>query len=74
MPPHQLGGFLKVTLRPGETRRVTIQVTPRAFAHWDVATHRFVVPDGTYQVLVGDSSRNLPLARMVRVRGIDPQN
>ncbi|TMM35812.1 MAG: glycosyl hydrolase [Actinobacteria bacterium] len=74
VPPHQLGGFLKVTLRPGETRRVTIQVTPRAFAHWDVATHRFVVPDGTYQVLVGDSSRNLPLARMVRVRGIDPQN
>jgi beta-glucosidase len=73
-PPHQLAGFLKVTLRPGESRRVHIHLTPRAFAHWDAATHAFVVPDGTYQILAGDSSRNLPLSRSVRIHGLDPQN
>jgi beta-glucosidase len=30
----------------------------RAFAHWDTG---WVATAGTYQILVGDSSRNLPL-------------
>src|SRR5204863_9888881 len=73
-PPDQLAGFLKVTLRPGESRRVRIHLTPRAFAHWDVTSHQFVVPDGRYRILAGDSSSTLPLSRSVRIRGLDPQN
>ncbi len=70
-PPHQLAGFLKVTLRPGETRTIRIRLTPRAFAHWDVTSHTFVVPDGTYRVFAGSSSRDLPLSFLVRIRGLD---
>src|SRR5205814_269257 len=38
-PPHQLGGFLKVTLRPGQTQHVRIRLAARAFSYWDVTKH-----------------------------------
>jgi len=57
-PPRQLGGFTKVTLRPGETRQVVLRLPARAFAHWDVATHRWLVPAATYRVYAGSSSRD----------------
>ena len=69
-PPHQLGGFLKVTLRPGQTQHVTIRLPARAFAYWDATKHAFVVPDGTYRVFAGSSSRDLPLSASVRLRGV----
>lgn len=31
-----------------------------ALAHFDVATDRWIAPAGTYTVMAGDSSRNLP--------------
>jgi beta-glucosidase len=58
-PPKQLRGFAKVALQPGETRRVTIALDPRAFSIWDTGAWRTV--RGGYGVLVGDSSANLPL-------------
>ncbi len=58
-PPHQLKAFARVTLAPGQTRRVTLTLDARAFSVWDVAAHGWVVPPGTHQVLVGDSSRSL---------------
>jgi beta-glucosidase len=60
-PPRQLKGFAKVTLRPGQTRRVTFTLGKRAFSVWDSAAQRWTVPAGTYTVSAGDSSRDLPL-------------
>ncbi len=71
-PPRQLGAFATVTLRPGESRRVVLRVEPRAFAHWDTATHRWVVPNGTYRLYAGSSSRDLPLSAPVRISGVRP--
>jgi beta-glucosidase len=68
-PPHQLAAFAKVTLRPGETRRVVLHVTTRSFAHWDTAANAWSTPDGTYGISVGTSSVDLPLAVTVRVAG-----
>ena len=69
-PPRQLKGFEKVTLAPGRTRQVTIELDPRAFAQWDTAANGWTVAAGRYQVLVGDSSANLPLrATVVRPAG-----
>jgi len=69
-PPHQLAGFLKVTLRPGQTRHIAVHLGPRAFAHWDVATHGWVAPDGLYRIFAGTSSRDLPLSAPVRIAGV----
>ena len=66
-PPKQLRGFAAVRLQPGESRRVSIHLPRRAFAHWSVARHRWVVTPGTYTIRVGSSSRDLPLrASIVR--------
>jgi len=68
VPPRRLEGFKKVWLAPGERREVEIELGPRAFAHWDTGRHAWVQPAGSYTVLVGTSSRNLPLRKSVSQR------
>jgi beta-glucosidase len=61
-PPKQLAGFTKVRLEPGATTRVTVALNPKALAHWDVATHAWVVSPGQVPVYVGSSSRDIRLS------------
>ena len=60
-PPKQLKGFQKVYLRPGQTQRVTFTISAKDASYWSAA-HEWSLGAGTYRVLVGDSSRSLPLA------------
>jgi beta-glucosidase len=62
-PPRQLQGFQKVTLRPGQSTNVRFTLTGHSLSYWDDAANGWVLPDGQYQVYVGDSSSltNLPL-------------
>jgi beta-glucosidase len=62
----ELKGFSSVWLQAGETRRVDLQLDRRAFRHW-VDGHGWQWPGGTYQVLVGPSSQNLPLSAHLEV-------
>jgi beta-glucosidase len=66
-PPHQLKGFQRVTLSPGQSQTVTFTVTARDLSHWDTGTGAWVASSGSYQILVGDSSRSLPLAGSLTV-------
>ena len=67
-PPKQLKGFAKVTLKAGETRRVSISLDARAFSIWDTGANRWATVPGDHEILVGDSSRNLPLHAIVAVK------
>src|SRR5204862_7655349 len=58
-PPRQLRGFQKVSLRPGESRRVTFPLDSRSFSHWDTAAGNWTITPGCYDVLVGASSRDI---------------
>jgi beta-glucosidase len=60
-PPKQLFGFRRVFLTPGASARVRITLGWRAFAQWDIRKQDWVVTPGLYRLLVGDSSRDLPL-------------
>lgn len=60
-PPKQLKGFAKVALRAGETRRVTLALDERAFSYWDTRTQGWRVAAGCQRIMVGTSSRDLPL-------------
>jgi beta-glucosidase len=62
-PPRQLKGFQKVTLRPGQSSTVRFTLNGHDLSYWDDAADGWVLPDGRYQVYVGDSSAlaNLPL-------------
>jgi beta-glucosidase len=66
-PPEQLKGFDKVTLKPGQTARVKIELGPEAFSVWSTADQAWVTNPGSYQVMVGDSSANLPLRAAITV-------
>jgi beta-glucosidase len=66
-PPHQLKGFQRVTLTPGQSQTVTFTVTTRDLSHWDTGPNAWVASAGSYQILVGDSSRSLPLSGSLTV-------
>ena len=61
MPVKELRGFQKVTLKPGESRDVTITIGGRAFQYWDEAKGDWTTSWGKRTMLVGTSSDNLPL-------------
>jgi beta-glucosidase len=58
-PPKQLKGFRRVSLGPGQSTTVSIPLNAMSFAHWDTSQHEWVVSAGTYQVMVGSSSRDI---------------
>ena len=68
-PPRQLKGFEKVQLEPGQSRRVTVDLGPRAFAYWSLSRKRWARMRGCYSIHVGGSSRDLPLAAKLPVKG-----
>lgn len=71
-PEKELRGFVKVLLQPGESRRVEFSLDRRAFAHYDVGAHAWVVEAGQFEILVGASSRDLRLRQTIMVHGQQP--
>jgi beta-glucosidase len=70
-PPRQLEGFKRVTLQPGQSTTVSFALGDQDMSYWDDDTNGWVVPDGDFQVYVGDSSAlaNLPLRGSFQVAG-----
>jgi beta-glucosidase len=64
-PPEQLKRFQKVSLNPGETTHVQFVLDRRAFSYWDVNSHGWLVAPGTYQIMVGSSSRDIRLVGQI---------
>ena len=56
MPLRQLVGFQRVTLQPGESRKVTIDVSTNQLRRWDDKARRLVVDRGDYTLTVGPAS------------------
>lgn len=60
-PVDELKGFRRVTLEPGETKTVSFTLDPSAMAFYSTAKKDWVAEPGAFDVLVGSSSRDLPL-------------
>jgi len=60
-PVKELKGFAKVNLRPGESKRVTLQLDRRAFSFYDVKKHAWSAEPGEFAILVGSSSAKIEL-------------
>jgi len=67
-PPKELKGFVKVSLKPGETQRAQVQLNRRAFCYFDVGAQRWVAAPGDFEILVGTSSQSIELHGKVTVR------
>ena len=68
----ELKGFTKVTLAPGETRTVEISVPVNSLAYYDVVDSAWALEGLEHEVLVGTSSRDLPLAATLTVSAERP--
>ena len=60
-PAKELKGFAKVFLKAGESKTVTIPLDDKAFRYWNIATDRWEVEGGSYQLLVGTSVQDIRL-------------
>ena len=67
-PLKELKGFSKVSLRPGETRRVTIALDSRSFSYYDADARRWRADPGDFDILVGRSSEQIELRGKVTVK------
>lgn len=60
-----LGGFAKVTVEPGATEVATVTVPRQALARWDLATHGWLVDEGSYELLVAASATDVRVRHSV---------
>ena len=66
IPVKQLRGFQRVELNPGETKALTLTLTPEDLQLLDRDMHWRVVP-GDFEIMVGASSQDLPLKGILKV-------
>ncbi|HEX5923371.1 MAG TPA: glycoside hydrolase family 3 C-terminal domain-containing protein [Baekduia sp.] len=64
----QLAGFERVSLEPGEARKVTITIPRRSLSYWDESTDQWVTPSGRVPVYVGNASDDTELVGVINVR------
>lgn len=63
-PVKELKGFVKISLKPNETKTVEIEITPEPLAFYDV-NMKYVVEAGEFEIMVGNSSRDVDLQKVV---------
>jgi beta-glucosidase len=60
-PAKELKGFTKVSLRAGETKRVTVPLDSRALSYYDANVKQWRADAGDFEVLVGRSASQIEL-------------
>lgn len=68
-PPKELKGFAKVTLRAGETKRISLILDGRAFSYYDPEIKRWHAEAGKFGVLIGRSSQQIVLRGKIAFPG-----
>ena len=66
-PHHELKSYDKLLLKRGETSTVNITLDQDAFSRYDAVSHKWVVDEGLYRILVGDSASDLRLDMPIKL-------
>lgn len=62
-PVKELKGFQRITLQPGQTRTVSLEITPGHLAFYNIDME-YVIEPGAFDIMVGNSSRDCDLQRV----------
>jgi beta-glucosidase len=65
-PTHELKGFKRVELQPGETKAVEFTLNRSALSYWDPKSKEWQIDPGTFEVQIGASSRDIRLSAPLR--------
>ncbi|MBN1411109.1 MAG: glycoside hydrolase family 3 C-terminal domain-containing protein [Spirochaetales bacterium] len=66
-PPRQLKGFKRIFLNAGKSQAIDIPLTDNELSIWDIQKKKWAVPEGTFKVYVGSSSRDIRLTGSFQV-------
>ena len=66
-PEKRLAGFLKIDLKPGETKTVSIPLNFIGFKYVDSTTNKWVFEAGDFIIKAGSSSRTLTLSQTINI-------
>jgi beta-glucosidase len=66
-PIEELKGFKRIALKPNESQTVRFSLRASALAYWDIAKGSFQVEPDQVNLLVGSSSADIRLQKMVSV-------
>ena len=66
-PIHELKGFNRVELKPGESKIVEFRLPPSAFQYWSPQTKQWTLDPGTFEIQIGASSRDIRLKAPVKI-------
>ncbi|HHY10922.1 MAG TPA: glycosyl hydrolase [Firmicutes bacterium] len=72
-PEHELKGFRKVFLAPGEKKRVQFSLDERSFAYYNARISAWHVEEGEYEIRLGASSRDIRLVKTVFAASSQPE-
>jgi beta-glucosidase len=64
-PVKELKGFEKVFLKPGESASIKLVLENEAFGYFDEKSHQWKTDTGTYEIQMGNSSRNILLKKSI---------
>ncbi|MBR5039371.1 MAG: glycoside hydrolase family 3 C-terminal domain-containing protein [Prevotella sp.] len=67
-PVKELKGFLRVAMKAGERKTVTVPIRRADLCHWDEASQSWALEPGSLTILVGGSSDNLPLTQSTEIK------
>jgi beta-glucosidase len=67
-PEHELKGFRRVELKPGESKEVEFWLGRQDFSYWSPEKKSWVADAGTFEVQVGGSSRSIQLKAPVELK------
>ena len=66
-PLKELEAFQRVTLKAGETKKVTLTFPVEELAHWDIEKNDWVIENGQFEILVGSASDDIRQSIMAEI-------
>jgi len=66
-PGEELKGFSRVSLKPGESKKVTISLPVSQLRYWDAKIHDWRLESGNIQVMIGSSSSDIRLIKNIEI-------
>ena len=73
-PEKELKGFIKIFLKKGESREVSISFDDKTFRYWNEKTGGWETEGGSYRIMVGASVMDIRLTGSVSITGTTKTN